>query len=454
MNFVKAVRFIPGTLVLLALLTQSCPAQTSIGFENPGDTTNILEYRLPDWGYRTWDLGFALSGAGADGYFGDSNYNISNRFSTQLSSGLVLYRESESRTRSLFADVGGGYGRYHNGNATSETSGHNLDGDLGARGRWQEFLGEGPVSILASGGANWNYQESIQESQGLGQVDEIRRFTRRHVYSLSLGAGLGRVRDVTPLIRSQRLSERLEALGRTALTPYQIQQVARVLAQEQGYRSVFDRPNRSFWRDVLEPMLDQDNPLSPYEIFYLADVMNEDVGPRRQGTELQGRFIYNEYGSDDFLGKWGQIFRGPAVIFLWTRNLNLDNQLSLGASARYASVGGQDYKGEEVSGGMDLAHLWTIADRYRLDTSLNVAGYYNERNDDADRMINRSIQTTIHSMFRIFLEDSMALSASVFGSNRQSERDRVAFVDTDQYSRTWNWSYGIGIEYYLDRILY
>ena len=454
MNFAKAVRIFSGTFVLLALLIQSCPAQTSIGFENPGDITNILEYRLPDWGYRTWDLGFALSGAGSDSYFGDSNYNINNRFNTHLTTGLVLYRESEARTKSLFADVGGEYGQFHNGNPSSEISGHYLGGNLGASGKWQEFLGEGPVSVLASGGAGWDYKESVQESQGLGEVDEIRRFTRNHVYSLSLGAGLGRVRDVTPLIRAQRLSERLEALGRAVLTPYQIQQVARVLAQEQGYRSVFDRPNRSFWRDVLEPMLDQDNPLSPYEIFYLADVMNEDVGPRRQGTELQGRFIYHEYGSDDFLGNHGQIFRGPGVFFLWTRNLNLDNQLSLGASVRYATVGGQDYKGEQVSGGMDLAHLWTIADRYRLDTSLNVAGYYNERNDDTERMINRSIQTTIHSIFRIFLEDSMALSASVLGSNRQGDRDRIAFVDTDQYSRTWQWSYGIGLEYYLDRILY
>ncbi|MCK9994746.1 MAG: hypothetical protein KAH56_00530, partial [Candidatus Krumholzibacteria bacterium] len=444
MNFAKVVRIIPGVFVLLALLIQSCPAQTSIGFENPGDTTNLLEYRLPDWGYRTWDLGFALSGAGADDYYGDSNYNISNRFSTQLSSGLVLYRESETRTRSLFADVGGSYGRSHYGNETHERSGHNLDGDLAASGKWQEFLGEGPVSVLASGGVNWNYTESIQESQGLGQVDESRRFTRRHIYSMSLGAGLGRVRDVTPLIRAQRLSERLKALGRTVLTPYQIQQVASVLAQEQGYRSVFDRPSRSFWRDVLEPMLDQDNPLSPYEIFYLADVMSEDVGPRKQGTELQGRFFYHEYGSDDDFRSYGRISRGPAVFFLWTRNLNLDNQLSLRASARYATVGGQEYKEELVSGGMDLAHLWTIADRYRLDTSLNVAGYYNEQNFDAERAINRSIETTLHSIFRIFLEDSMALSASVLGSSRQSGHDSISYVYADRYSRSWHWSYGIG----------
>jgi len=285
-------------------------------------------------------------------------------------------------------------------------------------------------------------------------VDEIRRFTRNHVYSLSLGAGLGRVRDVTPLIRAQRLGERLEAIGRIALTPYQIQQIARVLAREQGYRSVFDRPNRSFWRDVLDPMLDEDNPLSPYEIFYLADVMNEDVGPRRQGTELQGRFFYEEYGSDNDIWNRGHFYRGPAVIFLWTRNLNLNNQVSLGASGRYATFGSEDFKGDQVSWGMDLAHLWTIADRYRLDTSLNVVGNYDEMNRDADRLIDRSILTTIHSIFRIFLEDSMAFSASVLGLNRQNSHDRISFVDEDRYSRTWHWSYGIGLEYYLDRVLY
>ena len=60
MSLVMAARYFTGIILILAALMQPTSAQTSLGFENPGDTTNILEYRLPDWGYRTWDLGFGL----------------------------------------------------------------------------------------------------------------------------------------------------------------------------------------------------------------------------------------------------------------------------------------------------------------------------------------------------------------------------------------------------------
>jgi Tat protein secretion system quality control protein TatD with DNase activity len=93
----------------------------------------------------------------------------------------------------------------------------------------------------------------VTEDRNAG--DENRSFGRTREYDVGAGIGIGRSRDVTPLIRAQRLSERLEALGRPPLSAHQVQQVAQVLAREEGYRIVFDRPDRSFWRDVLEPML-------------------------------------------------------------------------------------------------------------------------------------------------------------------------------------------------------
>ena len=47
MRFVNAARTISSFVIVLAFLIQPALAETSIGFENPDDTSNILEYRLP-----------------------------------------------------------------------------------------------------------------------------------------------------------------------------------------------------------------------------------------------------------------------------------------------------------------------------------------------------------------------------------------------------------------------
>jgi len=169
-----------------------------------------------------------------------------------------------------------------------ETSDHNLVGNYGVGGGLNQYLGEGQFFLGLLGNGGQYYEESIIE---VSDADEIRNFRRNHHFGIGPSVGWGRARDVTPLIRAQRLSERLIALDRPPLTSDQVQQIARVLATEQGYRTVFDRPERSFWRDVLEPMLDQENPLSPYEIFYLRDVLAEDIGPRREGVELRGSYF-------------------------------------------------------------------------------------------------------------------------------------------------------------------
>lgn len=454
MPLIKVARYSAGTILILAALAQPVFAQTSIGFENPEDTTNILEYRLPDWGYRTWDLGFDLSGGGGEFYRDDINSTANNRFSTGLDSRFKLYRESERRTYKLFVTGAGNYDKAHQSGYSRESSGHQLDGRFLLGGNWTRFLGEGPFSLRAAGNTTQSYSESIQENRIDQNIEETRSFRRSNNYYASLGAGVGRIRDVTPMIRAQRLSERLTALGREQLVPGQVQEIARVLATEQGYRAVFDRPDRSFWRDVLEPMLDPGQPLSPYEIFYLRDTMEEDVGPRGEGFEVRASVFYGDSRSGVTSNYFRFINRGTALDLRWVRNLTFDHQLTLSADADYSRASRSVSSGDFVTGGIDLAHLWTIADRYRWDTSLGLNGAYEELASDDERRIQRNLETVLQSVFTIFIENNLSLNLRVRGSNSQEYADYVYQGYNERYNRRWNWSYGIGLEYYLDRFLY
>mgnify|MGYP000337876300 CR=1 FL=1 len=111
--------------------------------------------------------------------------------------------------------------------------------------------------MRANGSYTRSYVESIRENTVDGETTETGSYNRGNSLYVTVGVGLGRARNVAPLIRAQRLSERLKAIGRAPLSPAEIQEVARVLATEHGYRAVYERPDRSFWQDVLMPMLDE-----------------------------------------------------------------------------------------------------------------------------------------------------------------------------------------------------
>jgi len=335
-----------------------------------------------------------------------------------------------------------------------EESGHDLGGHLDLGGNWVQYLGEGPLSLRAGGRTNLDYGESIRENRDGQVTEEVRQFSRGQRYVVDLGAGLGRVRDVTPLIRAQRLSERLTALGRKALTPYQVQKIAHVLASEYGYRGVYDRPEKDFWRDVLQPMLNPDNPLSPYEIYYLREIMEEDVGPRREGVELQAGFFYRDFDNNYDPNGTHDIERGPALVFLWAKNLSLDHQVSLGVDGDYSWSSSQRYGANIANAGLNLAYLWTIADRYRWDTDLTLDAYYREFDDGRDSGIQRSLSTRLDSEFTIFIEDTISMNFRVRGSNLQENVSSSFDAYYERYSRRWNWSYGIGLTYLLDGVLY
>ena len=90
------MRFCFCLLLALFLLPYSSLAQNTIGFEHPKDTSNLLEYRLPDWSYRTWTAGMSLDGGSSETRSAGTP-RVSNSLNLGLDTAYRFHREGDSR---------------------------------------------------------------------------------------------------------------------------------------------------------------------------------------------------------------------------------------------------------------------------------------------------------------------------------------------------------------------
>ncbi len=422
-------------LLLTGFMIRPASAQSSIGFAEPDDVEALLEYRLPTWSYRICTVNGSLQGSGRD-RDNSGEREIGNRFSTFLSSHFTWRRMSETDERDLAIAGYGHYSRYNSEYGSRSSTGHALDGTASLAAGIRRFLSPGGAWGGVSISSTHSYHEDVDEfdKSSLPGHDDGYRY---YMCSAEATAGIGRVRDVTPIIRAQRISERLHALGRPEMTGSQIRRVAAVLAQEGVYRTVFDRSEKNFWRDLLGPILDGQEPLTPYEVLYLRDVMVETLGTREQGREFGLVTSYRvSPGSDTY---------DIGVFASWAHNLSLTQQLSAEAYATYRRFDYGDGGREHARLLLRLGHLWMIADRYDLRTSLS---YDNDRYLP-DEWANRQDHfVRLEPEFRIYIEDSLALVTTAM-----LDYSSMRIRDESMLRHGWQWSYGISLEYALDRVL-
>ena len=427
---------------IIIVLPPHVAAQESVGFVAPADVSPLLDYRLPDWSYRVWDVAFGFNGGGSDYESSNVGYSAgTHSFSGSLASDFRQNWESEARTASLWSSLSGNYLYGSNADGQGERRVSKLDSHFLVQGQLDQYLTGSRFFVTGDTRFTRYYQENHDDYEANGVVDEQDEYQRRDELDGSVGAGWGRLRNVVPLLRAERVSARLVALGRSALTDDQLQQLARVFAQQYGYRAVFDRSDRRFWQDVLAPLLDPDRPLSPAEIFYLKDVLNEVLGDRFEGVRFVGTGRYNSRLTNDDLGvnsRYRQLSAGAN----WSHNPSLTRQIAATASVNYAwrTSGGEaaEYTGFHL--GAD--HLWNLADRYRWDLSV---GYDQQARVDSDM---RTGIASTGTSFHVYLEDRVELVTSAAVTRRWS-RDAA-----DETTTRWNWNYQLGLTYHLDRAIF
>jgi len=183
----------------------------SIGFADPDDLSALLGYRLPDWGWRAWVIDGSFHGRGhTPTTLGTAGYPRLD-YAADLQTEATWYRESEPRSWGLSARLSGDWARQRADDLWTLL----LDGRYRVTAHANQYLLDDRWFVSVRARTSGGYREHRVEQPDGAPEDVV--VQRLHDHEASLRLGWGRIRDVTPLVRAQRLAERLVAMDRPRL---------------------------------------------------------------------------------------------------------------------------------------------------------------------------------------------------------------------------------------------
>lgn len=453
----------PDTLASPGPLPPLDTLRGPVGFSDPARTQPIGAYRLPDWHYSTLTIDGGFSGnrgvssneSGSDPSFTTDDTSTDIRLNVMP--GYEGFWESEHRVVSLAVDPSLNLRRRSDDNEvrtggevlTGEQTFSRLRFDVRNQFTYDRYVSEN-VFLRVQESVDFGYQRDSEEERRSdeppsGAID-VTRTTFSYDVRTQVGVGVGRVRDVTPVVQALRVDERLRAVGDDGLSDEEVQVAAQQLAQRFGYTSVYDRPNKYFWGRFFD-RLGRRAGLSSLETFYVAEVLREPLGRRRQGADLvvsPTLDVFNGVGSEDRAA-----LGGAAVTARWFENLNLRNQLSARFGSRLQYGLGDAAPNREWRVSASGAWLWVLADRVQFNAGLSalIEGMRDERNVSfGSEETRRRQEYAVESGLTVFIENSLTL-------NLGASIDHRRFTVDDQTLTQWDLRANATIRYFLFRSL-
>lgn len=482
-------------LLISLFLIQPSVAQQSIGFSDSTDFQHIIDYRLPDWGYSNFYL--------STGRFRTTNEYLStneervftspaatasidtereNHITTiSLSPTYQYYRQSEQQIHSLNTSLNIGSGIRNQSNQVDGSSTNDnyiiqeQDDNLKTREasiRYSIYFNSkyyawNDLFITGSMDGDMNFAKSKSERNDELNPDrdqDQNEFSRHILFYPQLGIGFGRVRNVAPQIRAIRMKERYQEISDQSFTNNEIVESAEQFTRIQQYKSTRDRHQKYFWGDMNELLSGKLDDVSAYDLFYLNDVLNENLGQRHEGFDVSFRGSYryqNSLNKTDEQNSNGtskqrniSIHRIAGVIsnLRWYKNLSLNHQLSFEAEYELLFPLEKDHNTEyDTDIFADFSWLWTITDRYLLTTSLRnfySKPVFKERITENKRFAN---ETYLTGSFSYFIENRLSLTGSLSANLDLNEQENTS----NKYNlRRIRWSAMISLRYYFARNLF
>ena len=380
-------------------------------------------------------------------------------FQYSLSPQYLLLHESEDMYFSISANLNGSYvhNYYSNENNQSSISNKSKQKDYSAIINLSINLND----YINSGDFFYSVGSSISVNMRQSKLDIISgstsgnyRNSKSQNYSVSLGIGFGKLRNVTPVVAAIRFQERMKQLGliNNNLSNNTIEDLAIQFFQQPYYDDIYSRPEKYFWKgidDVLAKDKVSLQGLNMYAGSYLRESLNEVRFFRQEGL-IAGLNLQLKYSN---------IYEYPLIImedltlgfnpyFTFSHQLNLNSQFNFSAS---------------FTGGPVISKHSSTRQNYAITV---LAGYKYELTDRMVCTIDNNFGYNISNSFiqnkawsddlsidlSYFIEDNLVASASYSWSyyHSSSQSDNSNEYPSNTYENLYN-TIDFGFTYYFDR---
>lgn len=480
-------------LCLVALLMwDQLLAQTSVGFSD-NNPKPIKDYRLPEWGYkRGWiDAYWKREHSSTNQSYSNQEY-IENERNYNLNSNYLIIRDSESQNYIISAS--GLYfkrktdsKRYMDSDYKSNSNGSQKNIEAKTDGRYAYYMNGFHAMIqprlvykhLNSTSKNYYAFNSISDTS----VNK----SKSNSIDLSLATlfGIGRIRNVTPVIRAMRVRERLNTIGKVESWDGETtQRIADEFSRLYGYQNVYDRHQKEFWKSLDEYLPD----LTPFEAHYMNDVFQEAVGNRLEGYMINfgPRIIryqdrIKSY-SDGFLGNMEGVEKFRATYLGLILNGEMYHNYSMKGQIGVSAIGSLDARSgskkyNPISGikQMRLAvdHLYSIADRLLWTAN---ASYSNAHVKLGDKDAHETFKSKVYELktgLSYYIENRVSISGNATWSKRKNSpaselygylnmdmpgsikfyNNAYLYDPDDSPTSSKYWTYSITLTYHFNRAL-
>ena len=423
------------------------------GYADPADDQSIFDYRLPDWSYRNASASFDFLARGRSLENEDSS---DDRSQTDLSlNGSIAWKfESEAQDLRLLVSDSNQFRR----------SDQEFDSDLGpdldrtttviqsrlvTSADWDRYVA-GDFAVTTGVRANLSYDESeIDEADS--QFDRI-MVGRSAFLTAEAGVAWGRRRNVTPVVRAERVAERMLALGRSRPTRGQILRLADAFTQRGDFEIVYQRPDKFFWPPLLDELAG-DRPFSPLEVLYLLEVFEESLPIRHQGyrvvtTAQINRSARSEDGSETQIG--------TSIGATWSHNLDLRNQIEFSATVDRFEIDdtGAPSDGDESTltrYRLSAEHIWDVADRITIRSEATYDQLDNESEATGPTRDTTTKQTRVSVTGDFFVEDRWSVRPRLSWADQSIDRDALPGLEAST-SESTDWSASVALVYHWDHL--
>ncbi|MCK5146061.1 hypothetical protein KAR48_04855 [bacterium] len=394
-------------------------AQSSIGFTS-NDISIVRNYRLPSWGYQRLELQFN-SEKQSDTDKQQSSESSVGQYSISTKPNGYLYQESE---RLIFRVDARFEGTWSGTDFKWTESPIESEREFKQRKSFVEsyILARSQVYIHSDAHISAliiNTNNRNKEKNG----SEVTQQQDYHNSYYRAGLGWGRMREVSPLIKAMRLAERWKALGHGQIEETTLLKMAQHLSKQGGYRSIFHRPDRRFWKD-LYAIWSPEN-ITPDDHEYLKEALLEQFGHHWEGWYIRAG-VFKEKSTQKNHPSNNSNKRDSEGLFVegrWSRHVSMRRTWMIGFDwIKDDGDLGNSYRHNTSRSSGYISHQWLLADRLLYNAGLHLSHTKTEIKN-SQTYSNRGWHGIMHHEIDYYLQDRLILNGRIhlnFSENSSS----------------------------------